>query len=61
LVIFPWLPNWDISWVPIHSPRLTDLWMSQYFRGALSGLGLLDLWVAITELFRQLKSIFGKK
>jgi hypothetical protein len=35
--------------------------MSPYFRGALSGLGLLDLWVAVIELFRQLKSMFGKK
>jgi hypothetical protein len=60
LVVFPWVSNWDISWVPIHSPRFSNLWMSPYFRGALSGLGFLDLWVALAELSRQLKSIFGK-
>lgn len=59
LVVFPWLGNWDISWVPIHSPRFGNLWMSPYFRGALTGLGLLDLWVAVVEFVRQLKAIFG--
>ncbi len=61
LLVFPWLSNWDISWVPIHSRRFSGLWMSGYFRGALSGLGLLNLWVATVELVRQLKAIWGKK
>lgn len=58
LVIFPWLDNWDLSWVAVHSRRLSDLWMSRYFRGALSGLGLLNIYIAVVELLRQLKSIF---
>lgn len=59
LVVFPWLNNWDLSWVPVHSPRFSDIWMSRYFRGALSGLGLLNIYVALAELVTQLKSIFG--
>ncbi len=60
LVVFPWLNNWDLSWVAVHSPRFYDIWMSRYFRGALSGLGLLNIYVALAELVRQLKSIFGQ-
>jgi|SRR5579875_418827 len=60
LLVFPWLRNWDISWIPAHSPRLSDVWMSRYFRGALSGLGLLNIYVALAELVRQLKSMFGE-
>ena len=60
LVIFPWLNNWDLSWVAVHSRRFSDLWMSRYFRGALSGLGLLNIYIAFVELLRQLKSIFGQ-
>ncbi len=60
LVVFPWLNNWDLSWIPVHSPRFSNVWMSRYFRGALSGLGLLDIYVALAELLRQLKSIFGR-
>ncbi len=61
LLVFPWLSNWDLSWIPVHSPRLQDIWMSRYFRGGLSGLGLLNLYVALAELFKQLKSIFGER
>jgi len=60
LVVFPWLSNWDLNWVAVHSRRLSDLWMSRYFRGALSGLGALNIYIAFSELLRQLKSIFGK-
>lgn len=59
LAIFPWLSNWDQSWIPVHSPRLATLWMSTYFRGALSGLGLLNIYIAGAELLSQLKSIFS--
>ena len=61
LLIFPWLKNWDLSWVPVHSKRFSDVWMSYYFRGALSGLGLLNIYVALWELAKQLKSIFTQK
>ena len=61
LLVFPWLDNWDLSWIPVHSPKLSDLWMSRYFRGALSGLGFLDIYIALGELFKQLKQAFGHK
>lgn len=58
LLIFPWLPLWDLNWVPLQSPALGELWMSPHFRGALSGVGLLNIYVALAELFRQLRSFF---
>ena len=60
LVVFPWLSNWDLNWVPIHSHNFSTLWMSRYFRGALSGLGLINVFIAINELIRQVKSIFAQ-
>ena len=61
LSVFPWLSNWGQSWVPVHSPRFADIWMSPYFRAALSGLGLLNIYIAGTELLSQLKSIFARR
>jgi hypothetical protein len=58
LIVFPWLKSWDLNWVPLKSPALRDLWMSPYFRGAVSGLGLLNLYVGIGELGRQLRLLF---
>ena len=59
LMVFPWLSNWDQSWIPVHSPQLAGLWMSTYFRALLSGLGLLNICIAGLELLSQLKSIFS--
>jgi hypothetical protein len=61
LLIFPWLSNWDLSWIPVHSPKLSNLWMSHYFRGALSGLGILNIYVALAEAVKQIKSLFRSK
>ena len=58
LLVFPWLDKWDLSWIPVHSPRFSDIWMSRYFRGALSGLGLLNIYVAFAEFMKQVKSLF---
>jgi hypothetical protein len=59
LMVFPWLSNWDQSWIPVHSPRLANIWMSSYFRAALTGLGLLNIYIAGIELLSQVKAIFA--
>jgi hypothetical protein len=61
LLVFPWLPNWDLNWIPLHSPLLSSVWMNQYFRGALSGLGLLNIYVAVVEAGRQIAAAFSRK
>jgi hypothetical protein len=58
LVIFPWLSSWDVSWVPLQSRALRTVWMNAYLRGALSGLGLVNLYIGFGELARQLRSLF---
>jgi hypothetical protein len=60
LIVLPWLSNWDMSYIPVHSPRFSDLWMSPYFRGLLSGLGLLNFYVALAEAGRLIRVWFGK-
>lgn len=61
LLIAPWLVRWETSWVPTFSPRLAAIWVSPYFRGALSGLGLLNLYVSLNEAARQIAAFFTKK
>ena len=41
--------------------RFAALWLSPYFRGALSGLGLLNIYIAVAETLKQLKSLFGQE
>jgi hypothetical protein len=61
LLIFPWLGNWDLNWFPLHSRFLSSVWLNPYFRGALSGLGLLDIYVALLEAARQIADAFPRK
>jgi hypothetical protein len=61
LMIFPWLSNWDLNWLPLHSRFLSSLWLNPYFRGGLSGLGLLNIYVAFLEAARQIAALFPRK
>jgi hypothetical protein len=61
LIVFPWHPAWSMSWIPVHSKTFAPLWMSPYFRGLVSGLGLLDLYVALAEAVKQIKSLFAER
>lgn len=58
LIVFPWLSSWDLNWVPLQSPELRVIWMSRYFRGGLTGLGLVNVYVGIGELARQVRALF---
>jgi len=60
LLFLPWGRGWEMSYIPVHSPRLSDLWMSPYFRGLLSGLGLLNVYVALAETGRLFRTWFSK-
>ncbi len=52
LVVYPWMDQWTQSFIPAHVPAIRNLWASGYFRGAVSGLGVLNLWISLTEIFR---------
>lgn len=61
LVVFPWRSNWDLNWLPLHSRFLAGIWLNSYFRGAISGLGLLNIYVALVEATHQIAALFSRK
>lgn len=52
LLVFPWLQAWDLNWFAGMSPGMRDVWLSPFFRGALSGLGLLNIYISLGEIGR---------
>jgi hypothetical protein len=52
LVVFPWATEWDINYFPRLPLWLRELWISPYFRGAVSGLGLVNIYISFVEVFR---------
>jgi hypothetical protein len=56
LTVFPWTPQWDNNAMANFFPWLRDLWTSSYFRGALSGVGLLNICISFGEISRLRRS-----
>jgi len=52
LTVFPWTPQWDSNSMASLFPMLRDLWTNSYFRGALSGVGLLNIYISLGEVAR---------
>jgi hypothetical protein len=44
LLVVPWTANWDHNYFLQHLPALRGWILSPFCRGAVSGLGLLNLW-----------------
>ena len=56
LVIFPWLDDtWDVNYFQTLIPALQNLWDDPYFRGAVTGLGFVNIYIACLEVVRLLR------
>ena len=52
LVVFPWLDYWSSNSIASLTPWMINVWDSPYFRGALSGLGVVNIYISLAEVFR---------
>ena len=53
LLVFPWMGEaWDNNFFSTWIPKLHDFWDNSYVRGAVSGLGIANIFIAFGELFR---------
>jgi len=50
LVLIPWSAIWDQNYLARVVPGLGALIINNYVRGAVSGLGLVNMWSALAEL-----------
>lgn len=54
LVLVPWSPRyWDNNSLLQKRPELAAIALNPYVRGAISGLGVLDILIAIAALRRR--------
>ena len=52
LLIFPWTEYWDNNYFATLVPEWRRFWTNTYFRGAISGLGVVNLYISFLEIFR---------
>jgi hypothetical protein len=56
LVVFPWMDKtWDISYFQSIPPAVRDFWDDPYFRGAITGLGFVNIYIALLEAGRLIR------
>jgi hypothetical protein len=58
LLVFPWLELWETNRAATYAAWLADIWGNPFFRGALSGLGALNIYIALLEAVRLIRG-FG--
>ncbi|HEV2202757.1 MAG TPA: hypothetical protein VGR73_23305 [Bryobacteraceae bacterium] len=55
LVVFPWMEAWRLNHFPAFYPPLFGIWDDPYFRGAISGLGVVNILIAVWQTFFLLR------
>jgi hypothetical protein len=55
LAIFPWTESWDLNYFQIVTPKLQDLWLQPSFRGALTGLGFVNIYIACLQVIHSFR------
>jgi hypothetical protein len=55
LVVFPWMDNWDLNYFEGVFPALRDTWDDPYFRGLVTGLGLINIYIAFLQIFSLIR------
>lgn len=50
MILIPWSPWWDRNYFAEALPGLRDLIRNNFVRGAVSGLGVVNLFAALSEL-----------
>lgn len=52
LLVFPWMQGWDRTSIPLIMPWLSHIWDNPFFRGAISGLGAVNIYISLLEVGR---------
>jgi hypothetical protein len=55
LFILPWTLLWGKNYFIDRYPLVSDIARNYFLRGAVSGLGLADIWLAVYEIRRLLR------
>jgi hypothetical protein len=51
LVLIPWASVWTKNYFVHHSPWMAAVAKNYFVRGAVSGIGLADVWLAAYDLW----------
>ncbi|HEV8132224.1 MAG TPA: hypothetical protein VGQ81_13310, partial [Acidobacteriota bacterium] len=50
LLVFPWMRIWEANTLLFQYPAVRPVLMNNFFRGAVSGLGIINLFIGCMEV-----------
>jgi len=56
LFVLPWASFWSQNYFTGHFSIISSVSNNYFLRGAVSGLGLADIWLAVLEIWQLLHS-----
>jgi hypothetical protein len=59
LLLLPWDTGWDQNYFSGSNRTWFAVWTNPYFRGAISGIGALNVYVALLELAGMARGLRG--
>jgi len=60
LILVPWSQIWDANYFVYRYPALALVVNSSYVRGAISGLGVMNLFLAMDAFRRRTAAVAGR-
>jgi hypothetical protein len=60
LLLVPWSDFWEINFFLYQYPALALLVKNAFFRGAVSGLGLVDIFLALEAFRHRTRSLVSR-
>ncbi len=57
LFVLPWVSLWSKNFFVSRFPLVSSIALNYFVRGAISGLGLADVWLALYELWRMRRKL----
>jgi len=61
LVLVPWSEIWEANYFLLRYPAVDILARSPYFRGAVSGLGVMNIFLALESFRRRVAPVVAKR
>jgi hypothetical protein len=55
LVVFPWTDFWAVNYLGDSWPVLRGVWLEPGFRGAITGLGFVNIYIACVQVVYSLR------